>query len=131
MVETPLLTQELMSDDERRQRQDAAKLALGREQNRNPYWAKEAQINTVGYLTTATGAMTAGYAVGWLTGRFTTPFERLQMNFVAKFLDVTDNIQRKRDGCVCNHIRGWADQGNADALISAPDHWPKPERVEY
>lgn len=46
------------------------------------------------------------------------------MNFVAKYLDVTNLPQKQRVICPCSQFRGWADQANADALISAPDHWP-------
>jgi hypothetical protein len=74
--------------------------------------------------------MIAGYAIGWITGRFDAPFERMQMNFGAKYLDVTDLTHRQRPDCVCGKFRGWADQGNADALISAPEHWPAAELLQ-
>jgi tRNA A37 threonylcarbamoyladenosine dehydratase len=124
------LNQELMSSEERKQRRAAAEDARERGEDPNPYWKDEAQINTVGYLTTAVGAMIAGYAIGWITGRFDAPFERMQMNFVAKFLDVTDLPQRQRPDCVCGKFRGWADQGNADALISPPEHWAAAKLLE-
>lgn len=95
------------------------------ELRRCDYWQAEAQINTVGYLTTAAGAMAAAYAIGWLTNRFDPPFERMQMNFVAPFLDVTDQKQAARTDCVCSEFRGWADQGAIDSLITAPTHWPE------
>jgi molybdopterin/thiamine biosynthesis adenylyltransferase/proteasome lid subunit RPN8/RPN11 len=129
MVDPKKMMQELMSDEERSRRQVAAAEARGRGEDPNPYWQQQAQLNTVGYLTTSVGAMVAGYAIGWLTGRFDTPFERMQMNFVAKFLDVTDSPQQRRPECVCGNFRGWADQGAADSLISAPDHWPSVTRV--
>jgi len=88
------------------------------------YWFEQPQLNTVGYLTTATGALAAGYAIGWLTGRFDPPFSRLQMNLMAPYLDVTDSAQSARPHCACRRVRGWADQANADALITAPTHWP-------
>ncbi len=127
MITPERIKQELMSEEEKSQRQQAAKEARERGDDPNPYWHNEAQINTVGYLTTAVGAMIAGYAIGWLTKRFDAPFERLQMNFVAKYLDVTDLPQKQRTNCPCSQFRGWADQANADALISAPDHWPPAE----
>ncbi len=123
MIVADRIKQELMSEDEKRRRQAAAEQARQRGDDPNPYWRNRPQLNTVGYLTTAVGAMIAGYAIGWLTKRFDAPFERLQMNFVAKFLDVTDSPQRQRSECACGRFRGWADQANADALISAPDHW--------
>jgi proteasome lid subunit RPN8/RPN11 len=127
MIVQARLNQELMSEEERAQRRAAAEEARQRGEDPNPYWRDQPQINTVGYLTTAVGAMTAGYAIGWLTSRFDAPFERLQMNFVAKYLDVTDLPQRQRPECACGRFRGWADQGSIDALISAPDHWTAPQ----
>jgi len=129
MITPERISQELMSDEEKTQRQRAAAEARERGEDPNPYWHNQAQINTVGYLTTAVGAMIAGYAIGWLTKRFDTPFERLQMNFVAKYLDVTDLAQKQRSACACARFRGWADQANADSLISAPVHWPKVQRL--
>ena len=76
-----------------------------------------------GYLTGMAGALAAGYAIGWITGRFDPPFLRLQMNLVAPYFDVQDVFQDARSYCVCRRIRGWADQAQADALISAPQHW--------
>jgi hypothetical protein len=74
------------------------------------------------------GSMAAGFAIGWLTGRFDPPFKRLQLNLGAKFLDVTDSDEIPQRGCICRRVRGWADQA-ADALITAPDHWPPPKRL--
>ena len=127
MIVQARLNQELMSQEEKAQRRAAAEEALQRGEDPNPYWQDQPQINTVGYLTTAVGAMTAGYAIGWITGRFDAPFERLQMNFVAKYFDVTEVPQRQKPECACGRFRGWADQGSMDALISAPDHWPAPQ----
>jgi tRNA A37 threonylcarbamoyladenosine dehydratase len=126
MIVQARLNQELMSEKERAQRRAAAEEARERGEDPNPYWRDQPQINTVGYLTTAVGAMTAGYAIGWITCRFEAPFERMQMNFVAKYLDVTDFPQRQKLECACKRYRGWADQGSVDALISAPHHWPAP-----
>ncbi len=124
MINPRRVAQELMSSAERAQRAAAAAEAQIHGYDPDPYWLQEPQINTVGYLTTAVGAMLAGYAIGWLTRRFDPPFERLQMNFVAPFLDVTDLPQKQRSECACAKFRGWADQANAEALVSVPSHWP-------
>jgi len=129
MINSERIKQELMSDEERAERKQAAKDALERGDDPNPYWHDQPQINTVGYLTTSVGAMVAGYAIGWVTKRFDTPFERLQMNFVAKYLDVTDMAQNQRSECACGKFRGWADQASADSLISAPDHWSRVQNL--
>ncbi len=128
MIDPRRVAQELMSADERAQRLIAAAEAERRGDDPDPYWQTQRQINTVGYLTTSVGAMIAGYAIGLLTKRFDPPFQRLQMNFVARYLDVTDLPQQQRTDCSCARFRGWADQANADALISAPTHWPIPKR---
>ena len=125
MIDPGRLAQELMEPEERTRRRLAAADARARGEAPDPYWHDEPQINTVGYLTSAVGAMLAGYAIGWLTKRFEPPFERLQMNLVAPLLDVTDQEQEQRADCPCANVRGWADQGVVDALVSAPAHWPK------
>jgi molybdopterin/thiamine biosynthesis adenylyltransferase/proteasome lid subunit RPN8/RPN11 len=126
MIDPPRLAQELMSDEERQRRRAAAEVAVAEGREGGAYWRSTPQLNTVGYLTTVAGAMAAGYAIGWLTGRFDPPFERLQMNLVARWLDVTDDELQPDPNCVCRRVRGWADQGNADALITAPAHWGTP-----
>ena len=125
MVNPQQLQAELMSEGERRQRRDAAARALLAGRDPNPYWHEQRQLNTVGYQTTAVGALVAGFAIGWLTGRFDPPFERVQANLVAPFLDVTDVHTEANPACACRRARGHADQGAADALITAPSHWPE------
>ena len=117
------LAQELMSPNERTTRRAAAAAAVDRGDAPNPYWSAEVQLNTVGYLTTTAGAMAAGYAIGWLTGRFDAPFKRLQINLGGRFVDATDVDDEPRHDCVCRRMRGWADQAAADALITPPSHW--------
>ena len=124
MIDPQRVAQELMSSEERERRVNAATIARERGDDPNPYWQNERQINTVGYMTTAVGALVAGYVIGWITKTFDPPFERLQMNLVAPFLDVTDSPQQPRKECMCVRFRGWADQANTDALLSAPSHWP-------
>jgi molybdopterin/thiamine biosynthesis adenylyltransferase len=123
MIVPEQLAQELMDPAERAQRRAAAADAVSRGDEGAPYWRDLPQLNTVGYLTTIAGAMAAGYAIGWITGRFTPPFSRLQMNLLAPFFDVTNLEQSAEEDCACRRARGWADQGAADALISAPSHW--------
>jgi tRNA A37 threonylcarbamoyladenosine dehydratase len=124
MVEPTRLAQELMSEEEKTQRRAAAQEAEARGEPGNAYWRDMPQINTVGYLTTTAGSMAAGYAIGWLTGRFDLPFSRLQMNLIAPYLDTVELEDEPRGFCACRRMRGTADQGRADALISPPSHWP-------
>jgi proteasome lid subunit RPN8/RPN11 len=123
MVRAQRIAEELMSGEERGWREQEGEEARRRGEDPNPYWTGLPQLNTVGYLTGAAGALAAGYVIGWITGRFEPPFERMQMNLVAPFFDVQDIEQQSRDFCTCRRVRGWADQARADALISAPKHW--------
>jgi hypothetical protein len=128
MIIPERLKQELMDEEEKKQRRAAAADARLKGENAGAYWLEEPQLNTVGYLTTAAGAMAAGYAIGWLTGRFEPPFSRLQMNLVAPFYDVTDVQGEARTYCACRRVRGWADQAAADAFVTAPSHWRAAQR---
>ena len=83
MADPVRVAQEMMSDQERRNRQVAAAEAARAGADGGQYWSREPQLNTVGYLTTAAGALAAGQAIGWLTGRF--PSEALQ---------ITDELER-------------------------------------
>ena len=123
------VTQELMTSEDRQTRQAAALEARERGEAGDAYWHDEVQLNTVGYLTTVAGALAAAYAIGWITNRFDPPFSRLQMNISASFFDVTDVDESPREDCPCRRVRGWADQGAVDALITAPLHWPAPVQL--
>ena len=127
-VDPVRLAQELMSPEESARRRIEAASAQMRGEAHDSYWREERQLNTVGYLTTQAGAMAAGYAIGWITGRFDPPFSRIQLNLVAPALEVIDIHDPPRDSCSCRRVRGWADQARADALISAPTHWPAVQR---
>jgi hypothetical protein len=130
MIDQQRLTQELMSDVDKAQRRAVAQEMIGRGELGRAYWRDEPQLNTVGYLTTTAGSMAAGYAIGWLTGRFDPPFARLQMNLVAHNLDTIDPDDVPRPFCACRRMRGLADQGNVYALITPPDHWPRAQYLE-
>jgi hypothetical protein len=125
------VAQELMSEAEKLRRRAAAEEALARGdvEIATRYWRHVPQLNTVGYLTTAAGALAAGYVIGWLTNRFAPPFARLQMNLAAPFLDVTDLEQTPDSGCACRRVRGHADQAAADAYVSTPVHWPHAQQL--
>lgn len=129
MVVPERLAQELMSSEERETRRAAAQRARDEGRDENPYWSESPQLNTVGYHTTVAGALAAGYVVGWITGRFEPPFSRLQMNLVAPQFEVVDADDSPDGACICRKIRGWAECAAADALVTAPLHWPTPSRV--
>lgn len=127
MVDAVRVTQELMGPEEQARHQAAARQAVARGESGRPYWRDSAQLNAVGYLTTATGALAAGYAIGWLTGRFEPPFEVLQADLAQPEWAVTDRPTIVARPCGCGDLYGVADQGVEHALILAPEHWPRPE----
>jgi len=123
MVSNQRVQQELMSPAERAQRMTAAEQAAERGEAGDAYWQELPQLNTVGYLTTTAGAMAAGYAIGWITGRFDPPFLRLQMDLGAPLFGVVDARKQPRAECACRRARGTADQGGVDAFIWPAAHW--------
>ncbi|MEQ8820978.1 MAG: ThiF family adenylyltransferase [Sumerlaeia bacterium] len=124
------LSQELMSEEERVQRQQAAQEA--REQGGNPgvYWADEPQLHTVGYLTTVLGAMAAGYAIGWMTGSFGMPGDRFQFDLSKPSFAFALAPGSRKPDCTCGMLQGYSDQGRADFSISRPGHWSAPVIIE-
>jgi tRNA A37 threonylcarbamoyladenosine dehydratase len=124
MVDPRRVAQDLMSPEEQERRRQAADAAMKRGDDPNPYWHLEPQLNTVGYLTTAAASLAAGYSIGYLTGRFKTPFSRIQLNLNSSYLDVVEPHDVVRKDCPCSRIRGSADQGSADAFVHTPSHWP-------
>lgn len=122
MVTDLRVRQELLSPDEReRMTREAAHRAVPPEAHEVP------QIDTVGYITTISGTLAAAYAIGWLTGRFDPPFQRMQMNLIAEGLDVTDRPQRHDPTCGCRQVRGLGDLAAAAVPFPVPGHW-KPAR---
>lgn len=124
MINDVRVAQELMSPQER-----ARLLAQSAGGAVPPEAADIPQIDTVGYITTVSGTLAAGYAIGWLTGRFDPPFERMQMNLVADCLDVTNRPQRIDPACGCRHARGLGDAGQVFAPFVPPAHWPPARTV--
>lgn len=126
MVHPVRIAQELMTAEERERRQQIAREAAARGDDPNGYWTGIPQLNTVGYLTTAAGAMTAGYGIGLLTRRFALPFTRLQMNLNDEFLETSNIDSPHRQSCTCWKTRGFSDQGLEYALVNPAEHWPPP-----
>ncbi|WP_029057858.1 HesA/MoeB/ThiF family protein [Stappia stellulata] len=122
MVDDVRMRQELMSPEERQALIDAAG-----DQAPPPEAHEVPQIDTVGYITTTSGTLAAGYAIGWLTGRFDPPFERMQMNLIADCLDVTDRPQPVDEACTCQDERGLGDAGALPFDI--PSHWGAAKRL--
>ena len=131
MVDYTTLAYELMSDEEKDQRRHAAHAAQKRGHDANQYWRGEPpQLLTVGYLTSTLGSLGAGYVIGLLTGKFSMPHSRFQLDISAPFLGVVEVERRPSEGCKCRTLVGFADQARADRSVSRPQHWPRAVGIE-
>jgi hypothetical protein len=120
------LAYELMTNEEREQRAQAAAEAIQRGIDGAQYWGeKPPRELTVGYLTSAVGAMQAGYAEGWITGSSSMPHQRFQFDLGMPLLGVVPAQKARRPECSCNRTKGWSDQARADRSVTMPPHWEK------
>src|SRR5204862_375021 len=79
-INTTEMGYELMSDGEKLARQAEAAGAAARGDDPDQYWRRNTrQLHTVGYLTTAAGALGVGYVEGWLTGSRCEVADRMQL----------------------------------------------------
>ena len=101
------ISQELMGAAERETRRRAAAEARQRGEDPDPYWRDEPQINTVGYLTTATGALAAGTALGIISRTFEPGYVRAQINALNHPVDLVDWPQDRRTDCPCGQLLGY------------------------
>lgn len=123
-IDSDLLAFELMPEEERAQRRDAAALARLRGNAADAYWRGEPrQLLTVGYLTGVVGNLAAGYALGWITGAFQVPHDRFQFDLGMPELNVQPIANERRPTCTCGRTKGGADQVRADRSVSRPPHW--------
>jgi hypothetical protein len=122
------LSVELMSDEEREARKKEAKAAAERGDDADQYWVNLPVLHTVGHLTTFAAALAATYGIGWLTGKFRAPATLFQFDLLDDNLGYVPIEMEKRPGCSCATKIGYADQGSAYTLASAPEHWP-PARI--
>jgi molybdopterin-synthase adenylyltransferase len=129
MISDTRVAQEMLQTHVRVSNMAQADLAIAAGERPDPILTAVPQIDTVGYITTTAGTLAAGFAIGWLTGRFSPRFERLQLDLVSDCLGAVDRPQRRLPECSCGRIRGHADQGQAYAPITAPDHWPPVRRI--
>lgn len=124
-VNPDVMNFELMSDLERREREEQAADAAARGVEADQYWkGRPQQLHTVGYLTTTAGALIAGYVEGALTGSFQMPHSEFQfdvgqpkLGFVAPDLEQLE--------CGCQSHFGWADAANPFKNVAIPNHWSR------
>jgi len=79
---------------------------------------------TVGYLTTAIGALGAGYAQNLILGCAKIPHSRFQFDVGLHSFGFVEDCREPNSECACQRFIGWADQGKADRSVSKPSHWP-------
>ncbi len=109
LIDRQLLAQELMSQEERIQRQTNA--AIAENEKKQMYWTDEPVLNTVGGTTTIAAECAAKMGVGILTGVF-----RIKPSFIEFDLLKPENASvvvplRRKKGCICSHtIDGGCDQ---------------------
>jgi hypothetical protein len=126
-IDQKALNYELLSEDERRWRREAAEQAQAHGADRAQYWGGEPPAEmTVGYLTTLAGSMAAGYAENLLTGTAQMPHRRFQFDVGWPKLGVAPCEGSRNPECSCGKTTGYADQARADRSLSRPPHWPKP-----
>ena len=124
MIDPIRLAVELMTDEEKQMRREAACMAQASGVDGAQYWRGEPpQLITVGYLTSTAGSLAAGYAIGWLTGKFQMPHSRFQFDIAAPGFGFVDVERKRADTCSCRRTIGFADQARADRSVSKPDHW--------
>ena len=124
-INQQVLAYELMTDAEREQRAQAAGEAIKRGVDGAQYWGdKPPQELTVGYMTTAIGAMQAGYAEGWILGTSPMPHQRFQFDLGMPLLGVVPVEKFRKPECSCNWTKGHADQARAERSVTKPPHWP-------
>jgi tRNA A37 threonylcarbamoyladenosine dehydratase len=125
-VDSAELAKELMTEEERIHRQRIAKQAAERGDDPDQYWRRSRrQLHTVGYLTTAAGALAAGYAEGWLTGTFQPPHPSFQFDVGTERLGCVAPPQIRDPACRCGMHLGWANAARSFRNIALPQHWPK------
>jgi hypothetical protein len=130
-IDQKVLAYELMTDEERKWRQEAAEAAEAQGLDGAQYWGEEPpQELTVGYLTSLAGSMAAGYAQNLLTGSARIPHQRFQFDVGWEKLGIAPITGKRSVECSCGKTTGQSDQARADRSVSRPRHWPEPEFIE-
>jgi tRNA A37 threonylcarbamoyladenosine dehydratase len=127
MVSSKLATQELMSDEDKKQLQGEAARAKREGREPNAYWIDTPQLNTVGYLTTMAGGMISAYVIGFLTGRFAMNKDRIELCLSEIGTTVVERNSKPNERCTCLSGKGCADQDPLSVLSSVPQHWTEPK----
>ena len=121
-----VMSYELMSENERREKEEQAADAAGRGVEADQYWkGRPRQLHTVGYLTTTAGAMVAGYVEGALTGSFGMPHSEFQFDMGQERFGFVASSLEFRQNCNCQSQLGWGDAATAVKNVAIPTHWSR------
>ena len=122
-----ILSWELMADEERVARQEAAKIAAAEGGKPDMYWGgRPRQLHTVGYLTTMAGSLAMGYIVGAVTGTFKMPHQRFQFDPSVERFGFAPYAEESRVAeCQCGKYVGFADAALHARTVGRPAHWPR------
>lgn len=125
-VDAYVMNYELMSESERREKEEQAAEAASRGIEVDQYWkGRPRQLHTVGYLTTGAGALVAGYVEGALSGSFAIPHSEFQFDTSKPgFGFVVPPLERDAS-CGCQSHLGWADAANPFRNVAIPGHWSR------
>ena len=125
-IDSTAMAFELMSEAEIAERTQQAEEAKGRGDDPDAYWrGRPRQFHTVGYLTTAAGALVAGYAEGWLTGCFPVPHATVQLDPSKEKFGVVAAPEAQVAGCTCMSHIGWGDAAKSYRSVGLPPHWSR------
>lgn len=128
-VDQEVLHRELLSPEAKELAIKEHAEALRRGESGDAYWRGELpQLPSVGYLTTAAGALAAGYALNWLLGTASMPHDHFQMDVGAPGFGFVPIDSEVEDGCSCLAHRGHGDQG--DASVTMPSHFTPAQILE-
>jgi hypothetical protein len=125
-IDSTALSFELMTDEELGEREAEARRARERGDDPDQYWlGRPRQLHTVGYLTTAVGALGAGYVEGWLTGTFAMPHPTFQFDLTKNRFGVVAQPVACENGCSCMKGIGWGDAARTYRSVTLPAHWSR------
>lgn len=123
-VDAYVMNYELMSESERREKEEQAADAAARDVEVDQYWkGRPQQLHTVGYLTTGAGALVAGYVEGSLSGSFTMPHPEFQFDISQPGFGFVVPPLERNASCGCQSHLGWADAANPFKNVAIPGHW--------
>ena len=125
-IDSAELAYELMTNEEKAVRQKLAELAAKRGEDPDQYWKRrQRELHTVGYLTTAAGALGAGYVEGLLTGAFEMPHSTMQFDIGKCRLGSVAPPRERAGACDCDKYVGWGDAARSYRNIALPEHMEK------